>query len=265
MNNIFGKFKVFFYLFGQADGALEGVKLGCALGRGLLFLPLFKDARRECEVRFKRFRLKWRIGKGELTPYREIEKAFSGGIFLHDESKGWTVIDCGANIGLFSLFLKDAKFVIAVEANKEACGRAGYNFKKNGINGCVISKAVSCGPSSIKMKIADNSTVLSKVDSAGETTVEATTIDRIIDEHGLGRVDLLKLDLEGHEIEALKGADISLRRGAIDRIYLEFNTEESLEALDRFLIPLNYDRVATIDYNALYKLRPKGRFPCSQS
>lgn len=256
---MFGKIKAFFYLLKEVKGPVGRIRLSYALGCGLLFPLIFKGRCRECEVRFKRFYLKWKVAQGELTPYHEIEKAFSRGIFTPAEIKDWTVMDCGANIGLFSLFFKDAKSIIAIEANKECCERIRYNFKKNNINGRVISKAISCGPSHVRMNIADNSSVLSKVDSSGNTLIEATTIDNIIDQHKLNCVDLLKLDVEGHEIEALKGADLSLRRGMIRRIYSEFNTDGSLEKLDRFLIPLNYDRIATLDCNALYRLQSKGR------
>lgn len=257
MNNLFGKIRMFFYLLKKIKGPAGRVKFTYALWSDLAFPFIFKRRRREYEVRFKRFHLKWRVGCGELTPYPEIEKVFSSGIFIPDEIKDWTIIDCGANIGLFSLFFKDAKKIIAIEANRECCDRLTHNFKKNKVSGYVISKAVSREPDYIRMNITDNSSVLSKVDCSGNTSVEATTIDDIIDRCKLNRVDLLKLDIEGHEIEALKGAGVSLRSGTIKRIYSEFQAGESLEKLDAFLNPLRYKRTATIDYNALYQLEPK--------
>ena len=45
-----------------------------------------------------------------------------------------------------------------------------------------------------------------------EVEVETTTIDQLVDELRLPRVDVLKLDIEGAERDALKGARSTLER-----------------------------------------------------
>jgi FkbM family methyltransferase len=52
-------------------------------------------------------------------------------------------------------------------------------------------------------------------------TVEVTTIDAFAAEHGIDRIDLLKIDTEGYELEVLKGAEESLRRGAVTLVEVE--------------------------------------------
>jgi FkbM family methyltransferase len=42
------------------------------------------------------------------------------------------------------------------------------------------------------------------------------TLDALAEKHGLSHVAFLKLDLEEHELEALKGAKNLFERGAID-------------------------------------------------
>jgi hypothetical protein len=51
-----------------------------------------------------------------------------------------------------------------------------------------------------------------------------TTVDLIVDRFELAKVDLLKLDVEGAELDALVGAKSTLERRAIRSITLEFGS-----------------------------------------
>ena len=53
--------------------------------------------------------------------------------------------------------------------------------------------------------------------------VPLTTIDRFLAEERIDRVDLLKLDVEGHELKVLQGAREALAAGRIDTIQFEFS------------------------------------------
>jgi len=52
--------------------------------------------------------------------------------------------------------------------------------------------------------------------------LQATSLDDWFDRSGLDRVDILKLDLQGYELEALRGAERLLRRG-VGCVYTEVN------------------------------------------
>jgi FkbM family methyltransferase len=53
--------------------------------------------------------------------------------------------------------------------------------------------------------------------------IRLTRLDNFLAGHGLGRVDLLKIDTEGHEMAVLRGAEASIRSGAVRAIHFEFN------------------------------------------
>ena len=59
--------------------------------------------------------------------------------------------------------------------------------------------------------------------------VEVTTLDEVVAELGLGRIDLLKVDVEGHELAVLRGASGLLADGSIEAVQFEFG-ERSLYA-----------------------------------
>ncbi len=53
------------------------------------------------------------------------------------------------------------------------------------------------------------------------TQVPTTTLDRYAETAGIERIDVLKLDVEGHELSALRGAEQMLSEGRIGKITLE--------------------------------------------
>ncbi len=54
--------------------------------------------------------------------------------------------------------------------------------------------------------------------------VRSVTIDGVVEEQGLDRIDLLKMDIEGHELHALRGAAGILGRRGVDAIEFEFGS-----------------------------------------
>ena len=60
--------------------------------------------------------------------------------------------------------------------------------------------------------------------------VDTITIDEIISEYNLEYIDFIKIDIEGHELEALKGAAKSLASGMIKALAFEFGSENLILA-----------------------------------
>lgn len=73
--------------------------------------------------------------------------------------------------------------------------------------------------------------------------IEVQTIDYVINELKTAKIDLLKIDVEGYEIQVLEGACKSLSEKKIDFIYLETGLDHrfnSIQALFDFLQPAGY-------------------------
>lgn len=54
--------------------------------------------------------------------------------------------------------------------------------------------------------------------------VKTVTIDHVVAEYNVDRIDLLKMDVEGHELSVLKGAHQSLESGMIRALTFEFGS-----------------------------------------
>ena len=60
------------------------------------------------------------------------------------------------------------------------------------------------------------------IDFSGRETVDVTTIDNFVAENGLETIDFAKFDIEGHELDALRGAARTLEQGRIKALAFEF-------------------------------------------
>jgi FkbM family methyltransferase len=55
----------------------------------------------------------------------------------------------------------------------------------------------------------------------GSATIPVLQLDHYMVDHGISRIDILKLDVEGHQLQALEGASCALMAGRITAITLE--------------------------------------------
>jgi FkbM family methyltransferase len=113
--------------------------------------------------------------------------------------------------------------------------------------------------------------------SSRQISVECTTIDRFCSERGIKKIDILKIDTEGFDLEVLNGSTSMLGQQAIKFILFEFcdiddrnnsNNGGIVAPIDKLIRPYGYRFIATYnDYvipwgelflvsNALYALPP---------
>jgi FkbM family methyltransferase len=126
--------------------------------------------------------------------------------------KGDIVLDCGADVGTFtrSALNYGAATVVAIEPDpvKAPCLRR--NFDREIAEGRVIlvHKGVWNQDGSIMLY---GDTMVQNHDGKG-VEVPLTTIDKLVAELGLARVDYIKMDIEGAEKPALAGAAATIRK-----------------------------------------------------
>lgn len=126
------------------------------------------------------------------------------------------VVDCGSNAGNHSLFYSVyAKKVISIEANpvlaEEFRSRIFYNNIKN-----IILLNIGIGSSdgtklSFHQSVGDNKGTSSFIENfspenLNQINVLIRTLDSILSEHKIRKVDFIKIDVEGYDYEVLEGA-----------------------------------------------------------
>lgn len=125
---------------------------------------------------------------------------------------GDTVLDCGANVGVVVRKVLDrgAARVVAIEPDPYGVTCLRRNFSPEIAAGKVIvyPKGVWNEESFLMLDTASGGVI----NNSRGVRVPLTTIDHLVDELGLDRVDVIKMDIEGAEKPALQGASATLRR-----------------------------------------------------
>jgi FkbM family methyltransferase len=169
---------------------------------------------------------------------------------------GDVVLDLGANIGAFALFLESRARGIRVHCFEPA-GRTRATLQRNvEANGLgelvkVYAYAVSDhhGVAALQQTGASITRSFFREEFAGAETepVECVGLAEAIELCGAARVDLLKVDVEGAEIEVVEGMEPS-GWGRIDRVVVEYHRcrPGSRDRVTRALRDRGYGRIETI-------------------
>ncbi len=160
---------------------------------------------------------------------------------------GNTVLDIGSNIGLYAI--RNSKRVgnqgriWAFEPNPSVFGRLLRNIKENGSSNIVaMKKAVSSESGRVRFTVASGISPEGKIEHGNESgkrsqetiEVDCITLDDFVDENRIGKIDLVKIDVEGEEFEVLKGAKVKALP-LIEKIVLEYHSMVAKDNSTRFL------------------------------
>ncbi|HEV3332844.1 MAG TPA: FkbM family methyltransferase [Bryobacteraceae bacterium] len=136
---------------------------------------------------------------------------------------GDIVLDCGADIGVFtrSALFRGAKLVVAIEPAPPNVESLRRTFAREIAEGRVIvyPKGVWDREDTLDLNVSQGGTMSggSVVYPPGPLTaytvkVPLTTIDLMVKELGLPRVDFIKMDIEGAEKNAIRGGAETIRK-----------------------------------------------------
>ena len=141
---------------------------------------------------------------------------------------GGTIFDIGAHQCLVAMLLADQVGdegkVIAVEANDHNHAVSLMNFQLNGRQNITCVKAlVSSG--NVTVAVDGGLNARARSSGSAETKTDILTVDQMTAEYG--SPSLVFMDIEGHEIEALAGAQETLRTGGC-HWFIELHGDDSL-------------------------------------
>jgi FkbM family methyltransferase len=182
------------------------------------------------------FRLKFRVktNSGDVAVIHEIfcQKIYDADAdFLAGDNQ--VCMDIGANIGCVSLRWSQSNpsgQIYALEPHPETFKTLQKNLAINHVKNVVaINQAVGRVAGKISFQVTNNNmarAVDSEMDSMSNSRIMdivATTLDDLVAQYALKRIHLLKIDVEGYEVECLSGATEALK--ITDRIILEYHSE----------------------------------------
>ena len=164
-------------------------------------------------------------------------------------------VDIGANIGVYTILVAKsgaAARVVAFEPDERNRMQLGANLLLNRLTNKVTifdDAVTSCSGQIAFCPSPDSSTGQSIIAAgAGSITVNAVALDDIFAEEGK-RV-FIKLDIEGHELEAIRGMSELLRR---NQVYLQIESfTANAQRLVDMLSALNFKQVTKIENDSFF-------------
>jgi FkbM family methyltransferase len=151
-------------------------------------------------------------------------------------SKGDLCFDIGANIGAKTeVFLAIGATVVAIEPQddcfRELVARCSYDRRLTAIN-----SAVGAQPGEAMMHISDNRAMSSLAPDWGESNgkqvrVSIVTLDQLIER--FGQPQFCKIDVEGFELEVIKGLSRPIPLLTLEYHLSERNVEQTIACVDR--------------------------------
>lgn len=157
---------------------------------------------------------------------------------------GGVFFDVGANIGLTALpvvMTCPHAEIYCFEADSANADRLRWNVQ-NLRHASVHVEEVAVSDSSGYVPFEVGNGMLSKVTADSSNLVPSTSLDDYVAEHGIQRVDLIKVDVEGHELNVLHGAEELIQRDK-PTIVCEAAGHGDDDSVRNFLLSRDYDEI----------------------
>lgn len=208
-------------------------------GQSFVFDSYHSGIRVNIDTRFKVERIMW-SGLYEPPLMRYLDSL---------DMLRWTCMDIGANVGAVALVLAkkvgESGRVVAFEPGGPNLQRLRANFALNP-SFASVTEIVASGVGRAKTQLwwseEHGNPGNASLGSTGTQAVPVTTVDDFVRERGIERLDFMKVDVEGMELDVFTGAKESLLRfrpilyyETLSR-YSGAQSGDNFNKLDRFLI-----------------------------
>ena len=128
--------------------------------------------------------------------------------------------------------------VYAFEPEPSNFNKLKANLERNKVTNVIpLQLAVSETEGEMQVSSAAGSSVITQAGTG--LSVKVTTIDKFVEANKLPRVDFIKMDVEGHELKVLEGADETIKTFKPSLALSAYHRGDDLIKLPKFLLKLN--------------------------
>jgi len=134
--------------------------------------------------------------------------------FLSQLRKGYTIFDVGANIGIISVTAAgQSKQVVSIEPDKTNFARLIENLRLNNISNVTTLNIGLGSRKEVKKlyKVVESNPGMNRIMDeeldVPYNEIQIETLDSVAQSLGISKIDIIKIDTEGYEMNILKGSN----------------------------------------------------------
>lgn len=211
----------------------------------------FPGRPRDITLRLQDFLVDVDIFQNEILPYWEIWYESSYELLPQFRAAPEAcVVDVGGNVGFYAIRqaqrARDGR-VLVFEPSPKVFRRLSRNLEQNRLSHArAVNAAVGASRGMahfIESPLSVNCRVI-PVQSENSIEVRCITLDEALPEYGVSKVDILKIDTEGHERQVLSGARATLSHVARIVIELHGDLDHEARLIDDMLRPAGFEPLA---------------------
>ena len=181
-----------------------------------------------------------------------------------------TILDIGSNTGIYSLVAKTINpdsTVYALEPVERVFRKLELNVKLNDFNIKCFQKAASDkigkaviydSDSDHTLSVAVNKNISETPENTFEVEIDTITLDQFVVDHNIAKVDLIKIDVETHEVEVLKGFANHLRKFQPTMI-IEILNSEVASGIEKIIADLDYSYFNIDENSGIREVKSLGK------
>jgi FkbM family methyltransferase len=155
------------------------------------------------------------------------------GFLLHFLREGDLFLDIGANIGSYTILASGVcrATTWAFEPDPDTAGRLKRNISLNELDD--IARVFECaiGGSRKQVSFTVGLDTVNKISVSGDKNVRIVQQEKLDDIIGANEPIMIKMDVEGHEEDAIRGANDLLQRSGIKAIEIETINDNIIDML----------------------------------
>lgn len=181
---------------------------------------------------------------------------------------GDVVIDCGAYGGAFSIYaaklVGDNGRIISFEPDSKNYELLLSNIKLNGLNNIIpVNKGLWDSNDTLPFNAihSGTSSLFDKKENGLASNISVVTIDSEIATLGIKKIDFIKMDVEGAEIEALKGAEKTLTENRVNLAVASYHIrdgKQTCHGVEKLLAGFGYKAETSFpEHLTTYASKPK--------
>jgi FkbM family methyltransferase len=184
---------------------------------------------------------------------RSVHKEPETVAWIESESaQGGTLYDIGANVGAYSLIGAVCGFdVVAFEPAPQNYAALHENVSLNGLDTKITSLPIILGERNYihtfsfydYSRGATEGFFSNQLERGVRKPMLVSTLDALIDEYGLSKPSIMKIDVDGGEVEVLRGAERILRDPGLRSILIEVE-DANRDAVHALLTEARFARIS---------------------